>query len=136
MKKLLALSLALIMVFALAACGGVTAEEKVAQYVEMNSTELADGIKEGFELSGLSCTADVKAVGCGIVIGINVTMFEDLSAEDKQIVDEAYDDSSATAAFDKALKELQTELPEAKYLQINICEKDGDVITEIVVGNK
>ncbi len=137
MKKTLAILLAITMVFALVACTGngkSAAAEKVATFVEENKDVLLSTMEESFATSsGMTCTSSIKAEDCGFVIHININDFEDVSDEIKVAMQGAYDALDET--FEKALDEMQTELPELEYFKILVCEKDGDEIATIHAGN-
>ncbi len=138
MKKLLALLLAIVMVFTLVACtGGVESDpaaEKIAQYVADNETELLSTMEESFATSsGMTCTSSIEAVGKGFVINININELDEVGDEYRTAMQGAYDAFGDT--FDSLLVEMQEELPELEYYEIRVCEVDGDLIATIKAGN-
>ena len=68
-RRVWILLLSIVMVLSLVACGNDSDADKVAAYVNKNKAVLLSTMEESFAgSSGLTCTSDIKAVGCGIVI--------------------------------------------------------------------
>ena len=86
----------------------------------------------GFEASGMTCTSSVYAEDCGIVINININELENISEDQKDAMQQTYDNSSAT--FETALEELQKEIPELEYITIYVCDKNGELLATINAG--
>lgn len=129
MKRLSALVLVVIMVFAMAACGS-EAEEKVAKFVEEQGDTFVSSMEMAFATSsGMTCTSSIKAKGTGFEVRININELEDVASEIKDQMQSAAD--SQGAAMKTALKELQKEVPELTYFKVYICEKDGDTLAVI-----
>lgn len=135
MKKIIAIVLCLVFCLSLVACGGntVSDSDKVAKYVNENKTELISGMEASFSsTSAMGCEVDVKAVGNGMVIEVNIGGLNNVPAEQKTLLQTTYDSMSST--FEGMLEELQTELPECGYISINVNEEDGDKLATVKVG--
>lgn len=129
MKRLSALVLVVIMVFAMTACGS-DAEEKVAKFVDEQGDTFLSSMEYAFATSsGLSCTSSIKAKGTGFEVRININELEDVDSATKQQMQSTADAQSST--MKTALKELQKEVPELTYFKIYICEKDGDTLAVV-----
>ena len=137
MKKILALSLALLMMFAFVACGA-SPEDKVAKYVEDNGDELLESFEEGFAGSGMIYETEIKAEGTTIVIDVKISDFG-LGIE---ISDEILETIKPTlqAALDSTKSELsdefqdwKEELPELESFKMNMCTADGNVLATLEV---
>jgi len=105
--------------------------DSLQDYVEAYGDTLASAMEEMAASSGLNSTVSVDASDNGIVITFCFEDLDNLTDEEKQTVQEAYDEMSA--AFSDSLDELQVELPGLEYLEIVVCEKDGDVIATLRV---
>lgn len=135
MKKLLAIILCLVFCLSLVACGGNTASDsaKVAKYVNENKEELVSAMESSFSASSaMGCEVDVKAVGNGMVIDVNIAGFNDIPDEQKELLQSTYDAMSST--FDTMLEDLKAEVPEFGYITINVNEEDGDNLATINAG--
>ena len=135
MKKLLAIVLCLVFCLSLVACGGNTASDsaKVAKYVNENKEELVSAMESSFPASSaMGCEVDVKAVGNGMVIDVNIAGFNDIPDEQKELLQSTYDAMSST--FDTMLDNLKAEVPEFGYITINVNEEDGDNLATINAG--
>ena len=135
MKKLLAIVLCLVFCLSLVACGGNTASDsaKVAKYVNENKEELVSAMESSFSASSaMGCEVDVKAVGNGMVIDVNIAGFNDIPDEQKELLQSTYDAMSST--FDTMLEDLKAEVPEFGYITINVNEDDGDNLATINAG--
>ena len=129
MKKLFALLLVVVMMLSLVACGSSDAD-KVAAYVQKNGDTMKEAFTSSFAgSSGMTCTSNIKAVGCGIVIDININELDDVDPTIKEQMQAAYD--SMDSYFDGMLEMAQSELPELDSFTINVCEGDGDVLATI-----
>ena len=127
MKKILAVMLAVSMLFALCACNSGSAVEK---YVEENKSTIISAMETSFaSTSGMSCTSDIEVIDNGFVVSININELDNVDNMVKLQMQSAYD--SMSASFDSMLDEMQTEVPELAYFKIRICEVDGDLIAEI-----
>ena len=135
MKKLLAIVLCLVFCLSLVACGGNTASDsaKVAKYVNENKEELVSAMESSFSASSaMGCEVDVKAVGNGMVIDVNIAGFNNIPDEQKELLQSTYDAMSST--FDTMLEDLKAEVPEFGYITINVNEEDGDNLATINAG--
>ena len=137
MKKVMSVVLVLVMVLSLAACAAApeSAESKVASYVEKYGSSLVSGLEEAFATSsGMTCESSVKAEGTGIIIDIKINELDNLTQEQKDLMQGAYD--AMGSSFDVTLTTVQKEISEVTYMTINVCEKDGDVVATIQSGQK
>ena len=135
MKKLLAIVLCLVFCLSLVACGGNTGSDsaKVAKYVNENKEELVSAMESSFSASSaMGCEVDVKAVGNGMVIDVNIAGFNNIPDEQKELLQSTYDAMSST--FDTMLDNLKAEVPEFGYITINVNEEDGDNLATINAG--
>ena len=138
MKKVLSLILVAVLCLSLVACGGKKQESSgpnaaVVEFVNENKSELLESMEESFATSsGMTCTSDIEVVGSGIVISININEFDNIPKETKDLLQETYD--AMSGAFEGMLSDLQKEIPEVTFMQINVCEKDGDVLATIKAG--
>lgn len=108
---------------------------EIVAFVEASKDDLIYAMEEAFSgSSGLTCTSDIWVDGMGIVISVNINELDDLDPTVKGLYQEVFDAMQYT--FDEALAEIQTELPEVEYLEILVCEADGDLIADIVAGEK
>ena len=82
--------------------------------------------------SAMGCEVDVKAVGNGMVIDVNIAGFNDIPDEQKELLQSTYDAMSST--FDTMLDNLKAEVPEFGYITINVNEEDGDNLATINAG--
>ena len=138
MKKVLSLILVAVLCLSLVACGGKKQESSgpnpaVVEYVNENKSVLLESMEESFATSsGMTCTSDIEVIGSGIVISININELDNIPRETKDLMQEVYDAMSGT--FEGMLSDLQKEIPEVTFMQINVCEKDGDVLATIKAG--
>ena len=138
MKKVLSLILVAVLCLSLVACGGKKQESSgpnaaVVEFVNENKSELLESMEESFATSsGMTCTSDIEVVGSGIVISIKINEFDNIPKETKDLLQETYD--AMSGAFEGMLSDLQKEIPEVTFMQINVCEKDGDVLATIKAG--
>ena len=80
----------------------------------------------------MGCEVDVKAVGNGMVIDVNIAGFDNIPDEQKELLQSTYDAMSST--FETMLDNLQSEVPEFGYITINVNEEDGDNLATINAG--
>ena len=138
MKKVLSLILVAVLCLSLVACGGKKQESSgpnaaVVEFVNENKSELLESMEESFATSsGMTCTSSIEVIGSGIVISININELDNIPQETKDLMQEVYDAMSGT--FEGMLSDLQKEIPEVTFMQINVCEKDGDVLATIKAG--
>ena len=152
MKKLVAALLALVMALSLAACGSksetkitpatesqapVTEPQQsaVALFAERNGAMLLSMMEESFAgSSGMTCTSDIKVEGMGFIISININELENIDDATKTLMQETYD--AMGDIFTQSLSLFQQDLPTLEYYQVQVCEKDGDLLATITAGNK
>jgi hypothetical protein len=82
--------------------------------------------------SARGCKVDVKAVGNGMVIDVNIVGLDNVPAEQKTLLQTTYD--SMSSSFETMLDNLQSEVPEFGYITINVNEEDGDNLATIKAG--
>jgi len=148
MKKLTALILALLMMFAFVACGSsdkddadkkddetvettLSDAEKVAEYVAAHEAELLAAFGDGFSGSGMTSQAAIKANGQDIILEVRINEFDNLPEEAKQAAQSTLD--SLKSAMTPDFAEMKKELPELEDFVLKMCEKDGDIIAEITI---
>lgn len=142
MKKFIALTLALALALSLIACGSTNqpAETKaknaeIVEYVEKNKEELLSTMEQSFATSsGMTCTSGIKVEGMGFVISININELDGLDDATKATMQQTYD--SMGDIFNSSLDLMKKDLPTLEYYQVQVCEKDGDLLATITVGNK
>ncbi|MBR6693931.1 MAG: hypothetical protein IKL62_03175 [Clostridia bacterium] len=151
MKKLLALILALVMCFALVACGSDDEEKTddddndivdiggnnnnaVAEWVEENEDDMLAAMEQSFAgSSGMTCTSSIKVSGNGFTINININELTNVTADQKKQLQDTYD--SMDSQFETLLDNAQLELPELEYINYNVCDKYGNVLAVIRTGD-
>ncbi len=139
MKKVLSLVLAFVMLCSLVACSTSTSSNRnssknpeIVAYMEKNEDDLIDAFEDSFAASsGMTCRCTWEVKGDGLIFNVRITELEDLSEEEKEIMQDAYDD--ADSMFEGTLEAMQTDIPSLEYLKINICEKGGDLIATIMI---
>lgn len=130
MKRLIAATLVVLMIFTLAACGAKDNSAKIQAYIDQSGTELIESLEASFATaSGMTCTSSIKVEGNGFIIAININEFDNVDEAIKTQMQTAYDSMQGT--FDGMLTDLRAEVPEVEYFKIQVCEKDGDVIATI-----
>ncbi len=162
MKKLLALILALAMMFAFAACGDdepeaapqdkpgidtTTQEPEVKEpevkepeanpaltaFLDTNKDVFLSSMLDSFtQSSGTTCKGDVRAEGNAFVVDIRIDGWNDISDDIKTQLQQAYD--TMGTSFDDSLKQMQASLPELESFIVNVCEEDGDIVAVIHAG--
>lgn len=142
MKKVLSLIIALVLCLSFVACGEVGEEPQepknnpvIEAYIAKNKEALLSSMEASFATSaGMTCKSDVEVDGDGFIITIKIDQLENVEDSVKEQLQTAYDGMSAT--FEQSLKTMQTELKELEYYQVNVCDKNGDVLATITAGNK
>ncbi len=107
-------------------------EESVAAYVEENYDEICTSFETGFSNSDLSCEATVRAEGANIILDVKINSVDNLSEEEKQVLQTSLDNTKATLQDD--LSTLKEEIPGLDSVILNICEEDGDFIATITLS--
>ena len=134
MKKLLAIVLAVVFCFSLAACGEED-NSAIVEYVEENEDALIQSLGASFaQSSGMTCDASVEVEGMGFIVTVKINELDDLDDETKEMMQEAY--NALGEGFEPMLEPMQEELPELEYFEIVVCEKDGDEIATMTIGEK
>ena len=143
MKKIIALTLALVLSLGLIACGASTPapvetkakNAEIIEFVEKNKSDLLKTMEESFATSsGMTCTSDIKVEGMGFIISININELENIDDATKTLMQETYD--AMGDIFTQSLSLFQQDLPTLEYYQVQVCEKDGDLLATITAGNK
>ena len=91
-----------------------------------------DGLEQGFSsTSNMTCNSTIEAKGNGIVVKMLINELENVSQSDKA----AMQDTMPSMASDlkPALDTLKTIVPELQFMELHICEKDGDILASITV---
>ena len=99
-----------------------------------HKAELLSSMEQSFTAAGMSCDTDIEVKGMGIVISVNIDGLDDVPAEQKAQMKEAYD--SMSSVFESSLELMQKDLPELEYYQVDVCEEDGDLLATVVAGDK
>ena len=137
MKKLLAILLVLVFCFSLVACGGgeAASNAKIAEYIEKNEDDLIEGFESSFaSSSGMTCSSSIKVEGMGFIIKININELENVESSIKAQLQSTYDSMDST--FEPLLEQMQEELPELEYFEIDVCDKNGDLLATVIAGDK
>lgn len=85
----------------------------------------------GFESSGLTCTANIEAMGTGFVITICINELDDVSEEDKAAMQASYDEMAPLMG--DAMEAMKAELEGLTYFCVNVCDVDGDFLASLYV---
>lgn len=128
MKKFIAILLAMVLVVGLVAC---SKEAKVEKFVKEHGQEFSDGVAQGFSSSGMTCDATMEAKGDGIVVKICVDQFDDIDASTKAVVQANMNNTSAS--FQSTLREIQKEESAVQFMEVQLCECDGDLIAKVTI---
>ena len=128
MKRFIALLLAMVLVVALVACGN---KDKVKKFVDKYGEEFSAGVAEGFSSSGMTCKATMTAKDDGVVVKIRVDNLDDVDATTKAAVQSSL--SASTASFKESLTEIQKKESAVKFMELQLCEEDGDLIAKVTV---
>ena len=128
MKKFIAILLAMVLVVGLVAC---SKEAKVEKFVKEHGKEFSDGVAQGFSSSGMTCRATMEAKGEGVVVKIMIDQFDDLDAETKALAQASM--NSASATLKQSLTAIQNEEEAVQFMEVQMCEKDGDLIASVTV---
>jgi len=147
MKKILALTLALILCLSLAACGGDTAKKEdgkenggtayvektsVEKYIEEHEDELLEGFNSSFTSSGLTCKSTIKADGYRMLIDVNINELKDVDDATKTAMQETYDGMQST--FDESLADMQKDIPELTGYTLYVRDVDGNLLATVKAG--
>jgi len=106
------------------------ASSSIEEYVEENKDIILGSMEESFtESSGMTCTSDIEVAGNGFIIYININELDDIDDDTKELMQEAYD--GMESVWDLMLESMQSEVAELEYIEICVCEGDGDIIATI-----
>lgn len=138
MKKLLSIGLALMLTCSFVACGDSEKStsdnhDVLVEFFDENSVDFVKELESGLESTGFTCDTELEVVGDGIVIDININELEDVEDSIKDAMQQSYDNMDET--FETALEQLQEEIPELKYMTINVCDKNGEALATIETGD-
>lgn len=123
MKKLLALLLALAMLFAFAACGDSSDNEELEEYIDSIQDEIDDAL-EVYEAQGLSIKVVARGDSLAYIYRFT-TEVEDVDAARTQLKSALADQDSV---FENVLDELKKEVKSAESVIVEYQNKDGSVI--------
>lgn len=138
MKKLLSLTLAILMLFSFAACGSAengdgeettvdAAAEKVAAYVEANQQALVEPYTLIPDLlASFGMTVDVVAKADGRQITLNFIFKTEIS-DYNELLKTTFSLLKPSQAYFDSIKE---ELPELEGIKVRLINKDGDLLFE------
>lgn len=104
---------------------------EVEQMVEVYGDTFAEGFKEGFEGSGLTCDVKVSAKGNNMVLDINIHQLENLTSELRKEAESVF--SAEKKALEEAMGEIKTVIPSMDKLILNIRENNGTLIVSIEI---
>ena len=140
LKKLLSLSLAVILAFGLIACSSDVVKDDVVTNdpdLERIVAEEGQAYEEAFEnsfsqSSGLTCECKFYAKGTSLITDCIINGVDDVPEDVKAQMQETYDNSKASlkASFDP----IKDEAPNLTNAIINVCEEDGDIIASVDIA--
>lgn len=146
MKKILALLLAVVMVVGLVACGNKDEDKKsgetggnaapannpkIEAFVKEQGQAFVDGVAQGFSGSGMTCKSSIEAKGEGVLVKIRIDGVDNISEEDKTAMQQNIDATSASLS--SALASLKTAVPEIQFMELHLCEQDGDLLAKTTI---
>ena len=143
MKKILALLLAVVMVVGLVACGNKDEDKKsgdnaapannpkIEAFVKEQGQAFVDGVAQGFSGSGMTCKSSIEAKGEGVLVKIRIDGVDNISEEDKTAMQQNID--ATGASLSSALATLKTAVPEIQFMELHLCEQDGDLLAKTTV---
>ena len=108
-----------------------TDADKVAEFVASNKAELISSFEEGFSSTGMTCSTTIEAVGTGIVLEICLGGVDNLTADQKAVMQDSFDQMASLLSTELTM--MQMEIPELTYLTFRFCEADGDLIASVDV---
>ena len=111
-----------------------TDAEKVADYVAANSATIISNFEYGFSASGMTCNSTIEAVGTGIHLKVCINEIDNLTEDQKAVMQDTFDQGDAS--LDAGFEEIQAEIPELTYIQLEICEVDGDKVAVVKIEDK
>lgn len=106
-----------------------TDEEKVADYVAANGSKIISEFEASFTTSGMTCNSTIEAVGKGIVVKVCVNEIVDLTADQKKVMQDTFDQGASQ--FGAGFDDMKAEIPALTYIRFDICEKDGDLVASL-----
>jgi len=98
-----------------------TDAEKIADYVAANGSKIISEFEVGFTTSGMTCNSTVEAVGTGIVVKVCVNEIVDLTADQKKVMQDTFDQGASQ--FGAGFDDMKAEIPELTYIRFDICER-------------
>ena len=143
MKKILALLLAVVMVVGLVACGNKDEDKKsgdnaapannpkIEAFVKEQGQAFVDGVAQGFSGSGMTCKSSIEAKGEGVLVKIRIDGVDNISEEDKTAMQQNID--ATGASLSSALATLKTAVPEIQFMELHLCEQDGDLLAKTTI---
>lgn len=89
-------------------------------------------MEEGFvKSSGMTCKSTIEAKGDGVVIKFNVNELDNVPQESKDAMQANM--PTVEASLKTALATLTAVVPEITFMQLYICDKDGDILASTTV---
>ena len=143
MKRILALLLAVVMVVGLVACGNKDEDKKtgdnaapannpkIEAFVKEQGQTFVDGVAQGFSSSGMTCKATIEAKGEGILVKICIDGVDNVPEENKTAMQENIE--STATALSSSLAALKNEVPEIQFMELHLCEQDGDLLAKTTI---
>lgn len=134
MKKLLAIVLALVFCFSLAACG--SDQTPVEEYVEENREALEKELASAVSATGMDMEMEIEADGYGVIIKVETSMFDEFDDEAREEYQDTMEKQVEAGALDAVLEGVQKDVPETEYVEYKFYDSNGDIVVEFVIGEK
>lgn len=150
MKKILAIALAILMVVSLVACGkdnnttnnnnnnnnnnNTANDPAIEKFVNENREQLISTMESSFTQGsqGLTCKSSVTVKGKGFIMSININELTNVDDATKTQLQQGFDGMSDY--FNQLLEQMKPELPTLEYYQVDVCDKDGNVLATVRAG--
>ena len=79
----------------------------------------------------MECETTIEADGNDMIYTICMSEMDNLSSDEKELYQTTFDEMKPQ--FQSSFAPTKTMLPDLEKVIINFCEKDGDIIAEIVL---
>jgi len=114
---------------------GFSSFSSISEYIEENKESLIAAFESSFsQSSGMSCKSDITVKGNGFIIEIRIQELSNVDDDTKELLQETYDSMSST--FDTLLESLQAMVPDLEYFRMDVCDKYGDLLATILIGEE
>ena len=127
--KITSVLMVLVMAFALTACkDGKT----VAKFVEETGATLESAMEAELSKQGIDCDCKVSADGTKLVVVLNIAQFDQITAEQKKMINEQYKSNEAQlmAQIKPMFKDAKDEVKDLSAVVYSMRDsKGGDVFT-------